>query len=767
VPPLPISKRKCTDFLCLLLFLAMWVGLIATAIVGYQQGDPDRLVYGSDYLGRVCGGSQLPTLTYTVYPRPQQDVIGALESDPNALSSPWDISFFSICAASCPVEGDYICTDNGTAVQQEALAQARAASPSLNLSMSDVLYECVDLHNPFVNPSYCQNLANNCWATLFDTTSILHHCLPVYPYNETLMPSSGCIKKQYITVPITGSQIQVCTKYKQVTETTSIKPTGSDVLFDSFNSLYQDFMVYMGDIVKAKAVILLSGVLISLIVGLVYMVILFCLVGVIVWTSVIALNLISIAFTIYLYVKAGVLTVPMISAASAAVSNAAVLNTTLGSLTGINLINATDQTVAEATLLSNGTALDGSVLGQQIYATDYLYMAYVLTAVSGFLLFLTLILIPKIRKAILIFREASEAIVSNFMLILVPFCAMPVAVMLIIFWMSATLYLASAGSYDFALTSPLSNSTLYAFNTTITPADSVVQVKGFGVFSYNEGLIAFQLLGYLWSAQFVSGVVIFIVSGTTGHWYWNGQADSNDSYGRHPLRSSIYVVFRFHMGTLAFGSLLIAVVQLIRYIAAYLEAKTSTKATSRIVQVLWCMLHYCLKCIDMCVKFISQNAFIMCALYGEPFCTSAKMAFSTVMHNLLQVGTVTFLGDIVVRFGQFLITMSAAMCCWLYLDHDPEFGYGGALELNSFWWPTCVTAFLAFFVAHEMLSLYSITVDTLLLCYCQDTKLAALKPDHQQQPNRKIDDFIDKESDAHSRTEMAGAMGQVMSKPAA
>ena len=66
--------------------------------------------------------------------------------------------------------------------------------------------------------------------------------------------------------------MQICAKYKEVTETVQIKPTGSDVLIDSFNSLYQDFEVYMGDIVKAKAVILVSGIVIAVIVGLVYMV---------------------------------------------------------------------------------------------------------------------------------------------------------------------------------------------------------------------------------------------------------------------------------------------------------------------------------------------------------------------------------------------------------------------------------------------------------------------------------------------------------------
>ena len=33
------------------------------------------------------------------------------------------------------------------------------------------------------------------------------------------------------------------------------------------------------------------------------------------------------------------------------------------------------------------------------------------------------------------------------------------------------------------------------------------------------------------------------------------------------------------------------------------------------------------------MRFVNRNAYIMCAIYGENFCASAKEAFSLLMRN--------------------------------------------------------------------------------------------------------------------------------------
>merc|ERR1712023_62834 len=50
----PFSKRKCTDILCLILFilfLCVWFGLLG---IGIAYGKPEVLYRATDYEGNVC-----------------------------------------------------------------------------------------------------------------------------------------------------------------------------------------------------------------------------------------------------------------------------------------------------------------------------------------------------------------------------------------------------------------------------------------------------------------------------------------------------------------------------------------------------------------------------------------------------------------------------------------------------------------------------------------------------------------------------------------
>jgi hypothetical protein len=58
----------------------------------------------------------------------------------------------------------------------------------------------------------------------------------------------------------------------------------------------------------------------------------------------------------------------------------------------------------------------------------------------------------------------------------------------------------------------------------------------------------------------------FIISAACVLWYFSSSSDSN---GRGSLLTGLYWVFKYHLGSIAFGSFLIAVVQFIRVIFEY------------------------------------------------------------------------------------------------------------------------------------------------------------------------------------------------------
>jgi solute carrier family 44 (choline transporter-like protein), member 2/4/5 len=69
--------------------------------------------------------------------------------------------------------------------------------------------------------------------------------------------------------------------------------------------------------------------------------------------------------------------------------------------------------------------------------------------------------------------------------------------------------------------------------------------------------------------------------------------------------------FRYHMGSIAFGSLLIAVIQFIRAVMAYLQRHSKAmQEGNRLVKAMFCCVQCCLKCLQTLVEVFTRNAFI-------------------------------------------------------------------------------------------------------------------------------------------------------------
>lgn len=74
------------------------------------------------------------------------------------------------------------------------------------------------------------------------------------------------------------------------------------------------------------------------------------------------------------------------------------------------------------------------------------------------------------------------------------------------------------------------------------------------------GFFYYFFFGILWTNAFLGALTIFIISSCCSLWYFSrGPDDSLNS----PVLTSYYRAFRFHWGSLAFGALLLAIIQFI------------------------------------------------------------------------------------------------------------------------------------------------------------------------------------------------------------
>lgn len=157
---------------------------------------------------------------------------------------------------------------------------------------------------------------------------------------------------------ILGVETTVCRKFRKVSKLTEEEPTDVNLLFDAFNTFGRFVFTILGDMIKAQTIIWSVGVGVSAGVGLLYVFALYCCVGLIIWLSIILCFLVLIVFTLFCYVRAGIVSVSfvadlaaLIAADQTAQDVAGILGIDLGSVdTLVDAQNST--TVINTGLLS-------------------------------------------------------------------------------------------------------------------------------------------------------------------------------------------------------------------------------------------------------------------------------------------------------------------------------------------------------------------------------------------------------------------------------
>lgn len=161
------------------------------------------------------------------------------------------------------------------------------------------------------------------------------------------------------------------------------------------------------------------------------------------------------------------------------------------------------------------------------------------------------------------------------------------------------------------------------------------------------------MFAFFWVIAFIIAILQFTIAATVALWYFK---HSNSDAPSASIMTSVYWAFRYHLGSLAFGAFLIALVTMIKVLFEYF-AKKYEKLTgdSCIVKAALCCIRYYIWCLDACVKFISENAYIQVAINGLNFCAAAKKSFFMIVANPGTFTAMKIVGWIMTGIGRGVI----------------------------------------------------------------------------------------------------------------
>ncbi|KAG5843051.1 hypothetical protein ANANG_G00184390 [Anguilla anguilla] len=670
----PIHNRSCTDVICCILFMAAIGGYLVVGIMAWLYGDPRHVLYPRNSTGMFCGlglNKEKNSVFYfnIIKCATATNIMAAAL---NGLQCPTT----QVCVKQCPTEFWVLSPEFYLpTAQAKDFPRPQYCVPSLNLATTELpIKEIVE--------------RELCPFFTIPSSSVLGRCLPS-------VGSLGKIPGDFI-LPGMSSPNQTANAIRNA--------TGD--LFSGFNAeevgvrIFEDF--------ASSWPWILIGLLIAMLLSMMFLLLLRFTAAVIIWVLIVGV------LAVIAYGDTG------FSLPDSFLSEYDCFKTF-----------KIDLTYKEVGFTTNFSVY------LQIKDT-WLAFLIILSVVEVILLLLLIFLRKRILIAIALIKESSKAVSHMMSSLVYPLITFVLLVVCVAYWGVTALYLATSGDPMYRVVAldsteaecssingtqscdPL-NFNSSAYQRTCPSASCIfIKYNNEGLFQRNLfNLQIYNVLAFLWCVNFVIALGQCTLAGAFASYYWAFHKPSD--IPMFPISQSFMRCLRYHVGSLAFGALILTIIQFIRIVLEYLDHKFRA-AQNGCARFVMCCLKCCFWCLEKFIKFLNRNAYIMVAIYGKNFCVSAKNAFLLLMRNIIRVVVLDKVTDLLLFFGKLLVVGGVGVLAFFFFSgriRMPGDTFN-AQQLNYYWVPIITVVVGTYLIASGFFSVYNMCVDTLFLCFLED-----------------------------------------------
>jgi len=173
-------------------------------------------------------------------------------------------------------------------------------------------------------------------------------------------------------------------------------------------------------------------------------------------------------------------------------------------------------------------------------------------------------------------------------------------------------------------------------------------------------IFVFFLFVHYWVTQVLKNVVHVTVSGTFGHYFFSG------GMARNPTVKSLKRALTYSLGSIIFGSLIVAVLKTIKAIVRMADNGENGMARACVM----CILN----CIDNLLQYFNSYVYIFVSLFGVSYIEGAKATYSLLFTHGFEgilndnlTSTVTFMGSLIGAGCSFGV---GALAGYLLIDKE-------------------------------------------------------------------------------------------------
>ncbi|XP_059196901.1 choline transporter-like protein 5-B isoform X2 [Centropristis striata] len=676
----PVHNRSCTDVICCVIFIIVILGYIALGTVAWIHGDPRKVVYPTDSHGQFCGHKNTPNANKAIL-----FYFNMLKCANPAVLINLQCPTTQLCVSKCP---DRFSTLLDAWNTKNMGYYKQFCKPGFEISsklVSEVIRD------------------EDCPSMIVPSRPFLQRCFPDFiTRNGILTVANQTIFKDGDNNRRSVNDLKDAAK--GIASLLNAKEIGMKIFEDYANSW--DWI--------------LIGLVITMLVSLAFILLLRYTAGVLLWLIVFG----------------------VIAAVGFGIWHCYWEYSTLSGKPGANV-----------TISDIGFHTDFSIYLQ--LSQTWLIFMISLSVIEAIIVVMLIFLRTRLRIAIALLKEGSRAISYIMSTLFYPIITFFLLAICIAYWAVIAVFLASSGNAVYKVT-PTDDKCMYAnltcspktFSQTnitkVCPGSQCMFAFYGGESVYHRYILVLHLCNlfvFLWLVNFTIALGQCTLAGAFASYYW-ALKKPND-IPPCPLYSSFSRAIRYHTGSLAFGSLILAVVQLIRIVLEYLDHKLkgSQNACARFMI---CCLKCCFWCLEHFIKFINRNAYIMIAIYGKNFCTSSKDAFFLLMRNVIRVAVLDKVTDFLLFLGKLLISGSVGVLAFFFFTRKIPVIQEEVPSLNYYWVPLLTVIFGSYMIAHGFFNVYAMCVDTLFLCFLWDLEVNDGSPDRPFYMNRTLKRILSK-----------------------
>eukprot|EP00921_Rhytidocystis_pertsovi_P023993 GHVQ01038512.1.p1 GENE.GHVQ01038512.1~~GHVQ01038512.1.p1 ORF type:complete len:677 (+),score=31.55 GHVQ01038512.1:2694-4724(+) len=285
------------------------------------------------------------------------------------------------------------------------------------------------------------------------------------------------------------------------------------------------------------------------------------------------------------------------------------------------------------------------------------------------------------------------------------------------------------------------------------------------------GFFVFDFFMFLWITAFSIAASQMVVATAVVWWYFSKESSSGLKIDLKSPFKAMWIVFRYHQGSLAFGSFLLSLVRLVKWFLRWLkhQAQVTTAAPAKacsaclpcglgvccagvscvnscFVWVIW-SLTYLVECFERCVEFLNKVAYIQIALHGYNFCRAALSGFKLLASNAGKFALVACFSCVITWLGGLAIVAGTTTAGWFITVAI----YGKRIASPIF--PTIAYFGISLLISIVVLTVLRSSIDATLQSYLADRELHDGEP---QYAPMLLKEWVAKTAKVQNKTVLGG-----------